>query len=111
LVLTHEELPDPEENGISEDEAEKRLSEYAAATFVSIEQARERFQRSKGGGPKLARYFCGIPVRVQGKPWGVIIIDSTTENLKNAEDINRIYQLSGKAFGSLLTHDGVLKRV
>jgi hypothetical protein len=110
LVLTHEELPDPEEDGISRDEAEKRLSEYAARTFVAMDYARERLQRSKEGGPKLARYLCGIPVRVQGKPWGVIIIDSTTETLKNAEDINRIYQLSGKAFGSLLTHDGILKR-
>ncbi|MFP3940884.1 MAG: hypothetical protein ACLF0P_11300 [Thermoanaerobaculia bacterium] len=110
IVVTHEDLPDPAEPGLSSEEVETRIEEYASKTFVSKDWVRDHLRRAQETGPGLPRYFCGIPVLVKGKPWGVIVIDSTSKSLRDAEEVRRIYRLSGKALGSLLTHDGILKR-
>ena len=69
------------------------LAEYTERTFVVVAW----WQRHR----QHARSFCGIPVEVKGKLWGVIVLDS-----RNPEGIDenaiRFYSLIGRFLGKLL---------
>jgi hypothetical protein len=73
------------------------IQEYAAKTYCSVAWVKARIAQ----GRVMGRSFCGIPIRVNGKPWGVIIIDSRnpTSIMKSSEDF---YDLMGRSLGKLL---------
>jgi hypothetical protein len=70
------------------------LRDYAARTWVSVDWLR----REKSS----ARSLLGIPVRVKGEVWGVIVVDSQSTNIENREEIIKSYQLIAKVLGKLL---------
>jgi hypothetical protein len=70
-----------------------QLGDYAQKTWVSIEWLQRRSQHS--------RAFCGIPVEVKGRMWGVIVLDSRSPDAIDQEAVN-VYRLVGRYLGKLL---------
>lgn len=87
-ILVVNELPD-----INKSPPQGVLEDYARRTFVATEWLQ--------GTRRHARSFCGIPVEVKGRPWGVIILDSRNPNVID-DDANRFYRLVGGFLGKLL---------
>jgi len=79
-------LPD-----LGTDNSDQAFSAYANATWVSVEWLRSE--------PPLARSFCGIPVEIGGKLWGVVVLDSRNQSLIRAD---RSFRLLATALGKLL---------
>jgi len=87
FVIAMSGLPDP----TSTDNA--ILTDYANRTFVPVEWVRARHF--------LARSYCGIPVEVKGRVWGVIVLDSRGQDSIDTEAV-RLYTMVGKFLGKLL---------
>ncbi|MEQ1827175.1 MAG: hypothetical protein ABL921_14565 [Pirellula sp.] len=49
------------------------IADYAKKTYVSIAWVKKRLKANR----TLARSIAAIPIEVDHKPWGVIVIDST----------------------------------
>ena len=76
---------------------EAGIREYAKKTWIDAKWVRARIAQRK----TLARSYVGIPIRVDGKPWGVIIIDSLHPN--SIETLGTpFYDLMGKTLTKLL---------
>ena len=69
------------------------LAEYARRTWIAEAWLQKQSQH--------ARSFCGIPVEVKGKLWGVIVLDSRSPGVIDEEAI-RFYSLIGRYLGKLL---------
>lgn len=80
------ELPD-----LSADPPSDDWKRYAEATGVTVEWLRQERPH--------ARSFCGIPVQIKGKPWGVIVLDSRNPQKIEGDDA---YALSARVLGKLL---------
>ena len=77
--------------------SDKNLDRYAVRTWVSKRWLRRNKQH--------ARFFCGIPVEVRGKPWGVIVLDSRNPNpevVKDNRNALRFYRFAGSVLGKLI---------
>ena len=81
-------LPDINENPSCD-----ALTEYARQTFVAEAWLQKQRQH--------AHSFCGIPVEVKGKLWGVIVLDSRNPEAIDQNAI-RFYSLIGRYLGKLL---------
>lgn len=57
------------------DSSDIKVAEYAEKTFMSVHEARKR---SSG-----VQSLLGIPIEIEGKKWGVIVIDSTHPKIKD----------------------------
>lgn len=91
-VITVSGLPD-----VRSHPTEANISDYARRTWVKPSWVRSRIARRKS----LARSYVGIPIRANGKPWGVIVIDSMGE--KTVESLETsVYDLMGKTLSPLL---------
>jgi hypothetical protein len=73
-------------------------SEYALHTWTSARLIAKQKRCKK----KMPRSLCGIPVEVGGKPWGVIVIDSRSENLVTRDKIDEFYKRHAKMLEKLL---------
>jgi hypothetical protein len=69
--------------------------EYAAKGFVTKAWVEERVRL----GQPLGRSFCGIPVEVGGRMWGVLVFDSRNPNEIKGVDV---YQEFGAVLSKLL---------
>ncbi len=70
------------------------LAEYAERTGVSIDWLR----RTK----PLARSYCGIPIEVGGRRWGVVVLDShNPEGIRETGQMQRKYELLGRIVRTL----------
>jgi hypothetical protein len=78
--------------------SENDFDEYAKLTSVSKEWLKQRIENDR----RCARSFCGIPVEVENKFWGVIVIDSELEELPNSEELRKVYGLFGRLLGNML---------
>lgn len=87
-VVPLDKLPDINENPPCD-----VLAEYARRTWIA--EARLQKQRQH------ARSFCGIPVEVKGKLWGVIVLDSRNPEVIN-QNADQFYSLIGRFLGKLL---------
>ena len=73
------------------------LNDYADRTYVTVAFLQRRLRE----GRCMPRSLCAIPIRVKGRPWGVIIIDST-EDKGVPSDASAEYVLIGRAIEKLL---------
>jgi len=89
--ITKENLPDVSP---SASPTEEELLEYANSTFVDVEWLRR--ERS------TARSLYGIPVRVDGKPWGAIVVDSREKSITNSDHVVKSYFLVASVLGQLI---------
>ncbi len=78
--------------------SDDNLSKYAKETRVSKEWLQQRIRENK----PCARSFCGIPVEVNGKFWGVIVMDSQLERLSSSDEFKNLYNLLGQLLGDVL---------
>jgi hypothetical protein len=75
------------------------LRVYCAAT----KSAEEHIKAKVAAGKTPARSFWGIPVETSdGKPWGILLIDSESEDLMGRDEIKSLYLQLAPAFESLL---------
>jgi hypothetical protein len=88
-VVLVSDLPSLEGNDVSQE----IIQEYARRTWISEDFAHSRRPQ--------ARSFCGIPVEVKGKLWGVIVIDSRGTKVAGTRSV-RLYTLVGRFLGKLL---------
>ena len=72
---------------------EALVTEYARRTWIAPAWLSTRRQH--------ARSFCGIPVEVKGRLWGVIVLDSRSPDAIDQET-SRVYNLIGRYLGKLL---------
>jgi len=91
FASNREHLPDVSPGASPSDEDFRR---YAEETFVRISWLRQ--ERS------TARSLYGIPVRVDGKPWGAIVVDSRQEWIPNSSQVVKSYLLVASVLGQLL---------
>jgi hypothetical protein len=78
----------------SEDDFER----YARAAFATKKWLKQRLRENK----RCARSFCGMPVEVNNRIWGVIVIDSDIEKLPDSSELQDIYGLLGQLLGNML---------
>jgi hypothetical protein len=88
-VVLVSDLPSLEGNAVPQEV----IKEYARSTWISEEWAHCRRPQ--------ARSFCGIPVEVKGKLWGVIVIDSRGTKIAGRTSV-QVYTLVGRFLGKLL---------
>jgi hypothetical protein len=65
--------------------SEGDFESYARATSVSVDRLKRRLNEDK----PCARAFCGMPVEVNNKLWGVIVIDTQIEELPDSLERKR----------------------
>lgn len=70
------------------------LAEYAQRTWIAETWVLQKQRRH-------ARSFCGIPVQVKGKLWGVIVLDSHNPEAID-QNADKFYRLIGRFLGKLL---------
>jgi len=87
------ELPDVINNPSPEN-----VRKYAAATSVAENWVKDRLAK----GQKLARSYLGIPVEVEGKLWGVVILDSAQTGTIRRRATLEYYKLTSLALAKLL---------
>jgi len=64
----------------------KAIKDYAAQTWVTEEWLAHK--------KCLARSFCGIPVEIRGKPWGVIVLDSRNPGEISKDAVDHYTQIA-----------------
>ena len=90
IILT--DLPD-----VYAAQVEETISDYAQKTWCSAKWVKTRIRRDL----PLARSFCGVPVRVKGRHWGVIVLDSRDPtSLEESEE--DFHELMGRTLGKML---------
>jgi GAF domain-containing protein len=72
---------------------EDAIREYAERTWLPHEVVAAR--------RPVARSYLGIPVEVDGNPWGVIVIDSASDEIRRGPSLN-IYRLIARILAKLL---------
>jgi transcriptional regulator with GAF, ATPase, and Fis domain len=73
---------------------EADFTRYAQETWVSADWLKTE--------PPSARSFCGVPVEVNGRLWGVIVLDSRGDNAIKRRSVNLYYRLVAPFLGKLL---------
>lgn len=91
IVLNH--LPD-----LKDDSGNEAVRLYAEVSSVSEDWLRQRLKEGK----PCARSFCGMPVEVNNKLWGVIVLDSQNEEQPESSDLQEVYGLLGRLLGNML---------
>lgn len=84
-------LPDLWATGDADEQA---TSDYAKRTYVS--PAWVRAQRPQ------ARSYCGIPVEVRGRLWGVLVLDSRDPGVLDPTDAHGVFTVIGRLLSKLL---------
>jgi hypothetical protein len=75
--------------------SEESLATYALKTGVTAESLKKK--------KWSARAFCGIPVEVKGRLWGVVVLDSRNKDaLKSKRKVQETYDLVGGFLGKVL---------
>jgi len=72
----------------------KDFEKYASETYVTADWLKK--ERSS------ARSLYGLPVRVDGKPWGAIVIDSRQEAIPDSANVIKSYYLVATVLGQLI---------
>jgi hypothetical protein len=90
LTLLVEKLPDVSTNACSD----TQLKNYARLTFVDLDWLRTE--------QSTARALIGIPIKVKGEPWGVIVVDSRATEIPDRENVTNAYGLIAKVLGEVL---------
>jgi len=85
-------LPD-----LEHDSTDENIRAYAEKTFVSEEWVKKYL----AAGKPLALSFVGVPVEVNGKRWGVIVLDSKSD-IHSGPTVLRLYTLFSRMLGELL---------
>jgi hypothetical protein len=85
-VLIVSGLPD-----ISETSPDDEIREYAERTWITEGWLRAWMQRNQRRPPLS---FCGIPVEIDGTPWGVVVLDSRSISAVTLDQRNA-YELGG----------------
>jgi hypothetical protein len=89
-------LPDPGAGSIAT--REETATQYADKTSVARSWVEERKLQSKS----FPRWYCGVPVRVNGKPWGILMLDSRNAEARDEEEVRATYRLFGSILGNVL---------
>ncbi len=94
------ELPDLYDmDGLDPNLQAKAIAGYARRTLVDQTWVRNRLLERR----TLGRSFCGIPVEVSGgRLWGVIVVDSQTQEPKAGSQHEVSYRLIASVLGKLL---------
>ncbi|MBV8214043.1 MAG: hypothetical protein JOZ08_12585 [Verrucomicrobia bacterium] len=83
-----EDLPDISQNSSTED-----LKKYADDSWLTVEWLEKKLVRKGSGWP---RALYGIPVEVEGKLWGVIVLDSRDVKIPNLDRIDAFHETYAK---------------
>lgn len=80
-----------------QDANEEVVQEYARNTWMPTKWIKEARTKPR------PRALCGIPVEVNGQPWGVIVLDSRSpEGIAADPDSQRFYKLTGRVLALML---------
>ncbi len=94
VIVSHNSLPE-----LTKTSSDADVIEYARKTGTSLESNRKRL----GSGASTPAAMVGIPVFVDGRPWGVIILDSRKPNgIKSAEDNAVAFKIAQSLLEKLL---------
>lgn len=76
------------------------IDDYARRTWVTRDVIHQRIV----AGRSMARCYCGVPIEIKGKPWGVLVLDSRrSKGIKKPTRANlSIYTFRAKYLGRLL---------
>ena len=90
MTMVVENLPNVTKSNIGE----KALLQYARLAFVDVEWVRKKRPKS--------RSLIGLPVRVGGKVWGVLVLDSRDTQFAEYESIIKSVQLGARLLTTIL---------
>jgi len=98
-----ENLPDLEDVSSLEGGLQRGLvEEYAKRTWVSRDWLVRRLAAKK----PMACSFCGIPVEVGGKMWGVLVLDSRNSKAKAGQRYEATYRFFARVLSKVLDPGG-----
>jgi len=85
---------------LSPSSTNKQLADYAKQVWVTSEWLKSRLE----DGSSFARSYCGIPIEINRKPWGAIIIDSKDYQLPDDDPVRfqKTMGLIGQIVGNIL---------
>lgn len=83
----------------SSNTGKKNKAKYARATNVSLSWVEKRIESKQ----RFARSFWGVHIEVDGKIWGVLLIDSKASNLKGKNELKSEFRQTGLALSTLLS--------
>jgi hypothetical protein len=81
--------------------SDNEMSTYAVRGAVTLEWLKMTMKKKPSGWP---RAFCGMPLEVEGKRWGAIVIDTRGEAIPSHEAIETFYKHYAKFLGRLLRY-------
>lgn len=84
--------------GLTANSPEPDIKRYAQAVRCSWKPMRRKIRSGKA----FARSYWGIPIEVDGKLWGVLVIDSMKEQLQGKDDIKAAFAPFGTCISKLL---------
>ncbi len=90
MTMVVENLPNVTKSNIGE----KALLHYAKNAFVDVEWVREKRPKS--------RSLIGLPVRVNGKVWGVLVLDTRDAHFTGYQSIIKSVQLGSRLLTTIL---------
>lgn len=79
---------------IKEGTSQKDIKDYSNKTWVTDEWVKRNRPQS--------RTYCGMPVEVKGKLWGVLVFDSRAINAIDGEAASQEYSIFAGLIGELL---------
>jgi hypothetical protein len=77
---------------------EATIQNFAKRTWCKPEWIKRQLKQEKS----FARSFCGMPIEVRGKEWGVLLFDSTSTTMVGREQIKTLVQGKAAVLAKLL---------
>lgn len=74
---------------LTADSTEEEREQYARQTFVDRDWVDGRLQSDK----RLARWYAAIRVKVEGKPWVVLVVDSASPQVIDSRKLSGALRL------------------
>ena len=81
---------------VSESSSSTVIAEYATRTFVTPDWVKDRL------GKPLPRSLCGVPIEVEGRIWGVLVLDSRAEDGIKSQKVTDLVDFVGIVLRHLL---------
>lgn len=95
-VNYQQDLPDLSKKGVKS--SQTLIQRYATATGVDSDWVKEKLKKKK----PLPRSLWGITIEVNGKRWGVIVVDSPRAKMENEPSLKESFRPFGTVLSNLL---------
>lgn len=87
-------LPD-----LAQSSSRAQIKKYAKATNMPEGYVKQRLKKNK----RMPRSFWGMPIEVDGKRWGVLLVDSFDAEIPNNQSLKQIFRQQAHCYNAILS--------